>query len=59
MRQEKQIFLKSNDIVAISSPAHLEITVVIKNFIGKLVVTINDNQEKKEEQNKCTLILAF
>ena len=47
--KEKQIFLKTNDIVAISSPAHPELAVVIKNSNGKLVVTVNDHQEKNEK----------
>ena len=46
--KEKQISLDLNEIVAISSTDHPEASVIIKNSKGKLMVTINDTQEKKK-----------
>ena len=45
---ERQISLDLNGIVMISSTDHPEASIVIKNSKGKLMVTINDTQEKKK-----------
>lgn len=46
--KEKKIFLDLNEIIAISSTDHPELSVIIKNSKGKLMVTINDSHEKKK-----------
>ena len=46
--KEKQISLDLNEIVTVNSTDHPEASIVIKNSKGRLMVTINDTQEKKK-----------
>ena len=45
--KEKQISLSLNEVLTISSTAHPETSIIIKNSKGTLMVTLDDTQEKK------------
>ena len=46
--KEKQIFLDLNEVLTISSTAHPETSIIIKNSKGILMVTLDDDQNEKK-----------